>query len=124
MLFFLDPKMTSKTYGDLELPFVPNRTFGLCQEGDDAGSFDFEWNDANRQVLIRGDRINPAFMKQTLDRPKYSPYHEMIPELSANPLFIDRSYTVYAEIKDQYFRADRNEGGDVVLVSLDPKNDK
>jgi len=106
---------------DLTLPFEFNRTFGLCQQGANEGNYEFEWNDANKQVLIHGDRINPAFLKSVIETPQFGPYHSQIKGLSANSLYIDPSYTLFAEIRGQFFRVDRIEGGDVVLVYLDPK---
>ena len=119
-----DWEIVEQQGSDLEVPFVVNRTYGLCQEGSDGGNFEFEWNDAKKQALIRGDRINSEFLKWILNRPKFGPRHDTYPGLTdENKLYIEPDFTVFVEIKGQFFRVNRA-GGDVVLVPiLDSKDE-
>lgn len=108
---------------ELILPFVSNRSIDewRLRGSYDGDLFVFKFNDVSKQVLICGDKIDAAYIKQAIERPRFGPYHALIPELSANPLFIEPDYTVFVETGGQYFRVNRSGDGEIDLVPLDSK---
>ena len=108
---------------DLILPFEFDRTIDAWrQHGSyDGDLFVYKFNDTNKQVLISGDKIDAAYIEQAIERPRFGPYHALIPELSANPLFIESDYTIFVEISGKLFRVNRSGDGEFDLVPLESK---